>query len=129
MKMSMLPFVNILQNLGYNILATEHTSEFLSENGVPGVTPVFKIAEPNRKPNIVEYLLEGTLDLIINIPQSSSIEKYVDILEDEYTIRRRAVEIGIPVLTNLETVAVFIKSLEWNQKNIPSVNLLESIRV
>ncbi|MFQ6134582.1 MAG: ATP-grasp domain-containing protein, partial [Nitrososphaerales archaeon] len=126
MKRMMLPLVDMLQSLGYNILATEHTSEFLTQNGVPDVTTVFKIAEPNKKPNIADYLLNGTLDLIINIPQSSAMEKYADMLEDEYLIRRRAVELGIPVLTNPETATVFIKSLEWMQKNKPTVDILAS---
>ena len=45
-------------------------------------------------------------------------------LEDEYVIRRRAVELGIPVLTNPETATVFVKSLEWMQKNKPTVDIL-----
>ncbi len=126
MKREILPLVDMLQSLGYNILATEHTSEFLTKNGVPDVTTVFKVAEPDRKPNIADYLLNGTLDLIINIPQSSAMEKYADMLEDEYIIRRRSVELGIPVLTNHETATVFIKSLEWVQKNKPTVDILAS---
>jgi len=122
MKMRILPLVDILQELGYNILSTEHTSKFLIENGVSNVTTVFKIAEPDRKPNITDYLLNGSLDLIINIPQSSAIEKYTHMLEDEYIIRRKSIELGIPVLTNIETAAVFIKSLEWIRSNKPTVD-------
>ncbi|MBI2937451.1 MAG: carbamoyl-phosphate synthase (glutamine-hydrolyzing) large subunit [Thaumarchaeota archaeon] len=124
MKKRILPLVETLQQLGYHILATEHTSEFFTQNGVPDVTTVFKLDEPERKPNIVDYLVGGTLDLIINIPQSSAMEKYADMLEDEYVIRRRAVELGIPVLTNPETATVFVKSLEWMQKNKPTVDIL-----
>ena len=122
MKRSILPLVHMLRELGYSILSTEHTSEFLIENGVSNVTTVFKIAEPERKPNIVDHLLSGSLDLIINIPQSSAIEKYAYMLEDEYVIRRRSVELGIPVLTNIETATVFIKSLEWMRSNKPTVD-------
>ena len=121
MKTVILPLVDMLQKMGYNILSTEHTSEFLMENGFSNVTTVFKIAEPNRKPNITDYLLNGSLDLIINIPQSLAIEKYANMLEDEYIIRRRSVEMGIPVLTNQETAVVFIKSLEWLRSNEPTV--------
>jgi carbamoyl-phosphate synthase large subunit len=122
MKRSILPLVHMLRELGYSILSTEHTSEFLIENGVSNVTTVFKIAEPERKPNIADHLLGGNLDLIINIPQSSAIEKYAYMLEDEYVIRRRSVELGIPVLTNIETATVFIKSLDWMRSNKPTVD-------
>jgi len=45
-------------------------------------------------------------------------------LEDEYIIRRKAVELGIPVLTNHETAFVFVKSLEWMQNNKPTIDTL-----
>jgi carbamoyl-phosphate synthase large subunit len=122
MKRKILPLVGMLRELDYNIISTEHTSEFLTDNRVSNVTTVFKIAEPDRKPNIADYILNGSLDLIINIPQSSAIEKYADMLEDEYVIRRRSVELGIPVLTNIETATVFIKSLEWIRSNKPTVD-------
>lgn len=125
MKKAILPLVNTLQNLGYNILSTEHTTEFLLHNNISKITTVYKIAEPERKPNISDYLLNESLDLIINIPQSSAIEKYADMLEDEYIIRRRSVEMGVPVLTDLETANVFIKSLEWIRSNNTTVNFHE----
>lgn len=122
MKKNILPLVHMLQKLGYNILSTEHTTDFFIENGVLNVTTIYKISEPDRKPNISDYLLNESLELIINIPQSSVIEKYADMLEDEYIIRRKSVELGVPVLTNLETTNVFIKSLEWIQSNNPTID-------
>jgi len=124
MKRRILPLVDELKQLGYHILATEHTSEFLIKNNVKGVTTVYKISEPNLKPNIADYLFKGTLDLIINVPQSTTMEKYADMLEDEYMIRRRSVELGIPVLTNEETITVFIGSLKWMRNNEPSIEPL-----
>ncbi len=56
-----------LKNLGFKILATEHTAEFLQETfGEVGV--VYKISEPDRKPNIADLLFERKIDFIINIP-------------------------------------------------------------
>ncbi|HEY4699130.1 MAG TPA: ATP-grasp domain-containing protein, partial [Nitrososphaerales archaeon] len=124
MKKKVLPIINCLQNLGYAILATEHTSDFLTENGLKNIDTIYKLSEPDRKPNVEDYLISGKLDLIINIPQSSTVEKYVDMLEDEYIIRRKAVELGIPVLTNHETAFVFVKSLEWMQNNKPTIDTL-----
>ena len=121
-KKAILPLVHIMQRLGYNILSTEHTSDFLIKNGISNVTTIYKISEPDRKPNISDYLLNESLELIINIPQSSVIEKYADMLEDEYIIRRKSVELGVPVLTNIETVNVYIKSLEWMKFNNPTIS-------
>ena len=69
--------------------------------------------ERDRKPNISDYLAERKIDLIINIPSSLAIEKFADMQEDDYKIRRKAVELGIPVLTNVENIDVFIKGLSW----------------
>ena len=63
--------------------------------------------------NISVYLAERKIDLIINIPSSMALEKFADMQEDDYKIRRKAVELGIPVLTNVENIDVFIKGLAW----------------
>ena len=45
------------------------------------------------------------------------MEKYVGMLEDEYQIRRKSLELGIPVLTTTELAESFVKTLEWLQNN------------
>jgi carbamoyl-phosphate synthase large subunit len=47
----------------------------------------------------------------------STLEKYVGMLEDEYQIRRKALELGIPVLTTIELADSFVKTLEWLKDN------------
>ncbi len=113
-----------LKNLGFKILATEHTAEFLQEKfGEVGV--VYKISEPDRKPNIADLLFERKIDFIINIPSTSTLEKYVGMLYDEYQIRRKSLELGIPVLTTIELAESFVKTLEWLQKNETTKKPLE----
>jgi carbamoyl-phosphate synthase large subunit len=87
---------------------------------------VYKISEPIRKPNISDLLFEHKIDFIINIPSTSTIEKYVGMLYDEYLIRRKAVEMGIPVLTTMEAASSFVKTLEWLKTNTPTLNPLRS---
>ncbi|MEM2920596.1 MAG: hypothetical protein QXU29_07570, partial [Candidatus Nitrosocaldus sp.] len=65
------------------------------------------------------------VDFIINVPSTLTIEKYAEMLEDEYMIRRKAVEMGIPVFTNLDVANLFIKTLEWLKGNEPSVSPLK----
>ena len=106
----------MLKSLGFKILATETTAEFFAEK-LGDVTVVHKISEPERKPNISDLLHEKKIDFIINIPSTSTLEKYVGMLYDEYQIRRKSLELGIPVLSTIELAESFVKTLEWLQKN------------
>lgn len=115
-KERLIPAVAKLKDLGFEILATEHTAEFISENIGP-VKTVHKISEPKRKPNISDLLYERKIDFILNIPSTSTLEKYVGMLDDEYQIRRKALELGIPVLTTVELADSFVKTLEWLRTN------------
>ena len=105
----------------FNIMATEHTAEFLENNNLKDVELVYKISEPDRKPNISDLLYERKIDFIVNIPATSTIEKYVGMLYDEYQIRRKAVELGIPVLTTIESASSFIGTLDWLRHNTPTL--------
>jgi carbamoyl-phosphate synthase large subunit len=105
--------VRKLFNLGFKILATEHTAEFLSKHGIEDVTVLYKIGESDREPNVGDYIAQRKIDLILNIPSSIALEKFRNMQEDDYKIRRKAVELGIPVLTNVENIDVFVKGLEW----------------
>jgi carbamoyl-phosphate synthase large subunit len=116
----------LLKNLGYKILATEHTAEFLSDKRIGDVEVVYKISEPQRKPNIADLLYERKIDFIINVPSTSTLEKYVGMLYDEYQIRRKAVELGIPVLITTELADSFAKALEWLKHNETTKKPLES---
>ena len=114
----------LLKNLGFKIFATETTAEFF-EKKLGDVTVVHKISEPERKPNIADLLHEKKIDFIINIPSTSTLEKYVGMLYDEYQIRRKSLELGIPVLSTIELAESFVKTLEWLQKNETSKKPLE----
>ena len=120
--------IALLKSLGFKILATEHTAKFFKEK-IGEVETVHKISEPDRKPNIADLLHERKIDFIINIPSTSTLEKYVGMLQDEYQIRRKALELGIPVLTTLELAESFVKTLEWLQHNDTTKKPLESYHV
>ncbi|HZW55152.1 MAG TPA: carbamoyl-phosphate synthase (glutamine-hydrolyzing) large subunit [Nitrososphaerales archaeon] len=113
LKRRTLNAVRKLSEMGYKIFATEHTAEFLSKHGLSDIAILYKMMEKDRKPNISDYLAERKINLIINIPSSIALEKFADMQEDDYKIRRKAVELGIPVLTNVENIDVFVKGLTW----------------
>jgi len=120
-KEMLLPIVSLISSMNYSMMATEHTAEFMENNGFKNVELVYKISEPDRKPNIADLLYDRKIDFIINIPATSTIEKYVGMLYDEYQIRRKAVEMGIPVLTTIEAASSFVKTLQWLSSNTPTL--------
>src|SRR5207245_9460035 len=79
----------LLKSLGYKLLATEHTAEFLSDKRIGNVDVVYKISEPERKPNIADLLYERKINFIINVPSTSTLEKYVGMLLDKYQTWRK----------------------------------------
>ena len=115
-KERLLPTIAKLKHLGFRILATEHTAEFF-EGKLGQIEIVHKISEPERKPNISDLLYARKIDFIINIPSTSTLEKYVGMLDDEYQIRRKSIELGIPVLTTRELADSFVMTLEWLKNN------------
>lgn len=128
-KEKMLSPISLINSMKFNILATEHTAEFIKNNITTNVQEVHKISEPIRKPNIADLLYDNKIDFIINIPSTSTIEKYVGMLDDEYQIRRKAVEMGIPVLTTVESAISFIHCLEWRNNNKPSISPLSKYHI
>ena len=123
-KEKLLQTIAKLKSLGFQILATEHTAEFFQEK-IGEIQVVHKISEPERKPNIADLLYQRKIDFIINIPSTSTLEKYVGMLDDEYQIRRKSLELGIPVLTTIELADSFVKTLEWLKNNQTTKNPIE----
>ncbi len=110
LKKAIIPIAKELESLGFKIYATEHTAEALREHGI-NAHVLYKISEPERKPNIWDYIVDRKISLVINIPSSITLEKYSAMLEDEYLIRRKAVEFNIPVVTNLELAAAIVRAI------------------
>ena len=104
-KTRFLPSARLLHDLGFTLYATRHTSRFLEDQGVPNVR-LYKIHE-RRKPSLLEYISPDRLDLIINVPSGYDRKE----LTDGYIIRRRATDVGIPLITNLQLAELFVKSI------------------
>ncbi len=113
LKNRIVPLSVALASLGFNIYATEHTALTLHQAGLRKVTALHKIRDSSRKPNILDYLLEGKVNLVINIPTNSDGVIEESILEDEYAIRRLAVENNIPVVTTVELASAIVEALQY----------------
>ncbi|MGA8542202.1 MAG: carbamoyl-phosphate synthase (glutamine-hydrolyzing) large subunit [Thermoplasmata archaeon] len=113
LKEQLLPVAQHLRTLGLGVSATEDTGAFLAARGVRGVRILHKVSEPDRHPNVLEALDRGEVDLLLNVPLSLTQEKFEQMLEDEYILRRRAVELGIPLFTSLEAFAAYVDGVAW----------------
>jgi carbamoyl-phosphate synthase large subunit len=103
-KTEMLNSCKMLVERGYNLFATRGTLLFLEENGVAAT--MLHWPDEKLEPNVVTMLREKKLDLVINIPKNLSKDE----LNNDYEIRRSAVDFNIPLLTNARLASAFIYS-------------------
>lgn len=101
-KTALLDAARMLDERGYRIYATEGTQRFLEENGVRA-TRVYKPGEEGT-PAALDILHNHDVDLVVNIPRDLSSAE----ITSGYTIRRAAVDLNIPLLTNARLASAFI---------------------
>ncbi|MAH33022.1 carbamoyl phosphate synthase large subunit [archaeon] len=104
-KAYLLESMKILKSMNFNLYATKGTFDFLKNNGIE--TKTLHWPSEKKEPSILTYLKEKKIDLVINIPKSFEDEE----LENDYLIRRRAVDFNIPLLTNPQNTKLFIESI------------------
>ena len=106
-KDTILPLAKRFAKIGYRILATDGTADFLKQNGLH-VTTVGKLHEEDAKrANILDVLKNNDVDLVIN-----TMEHDYEKASDGFVIRQTAIEHNIPLLTALDTVNALLKALE-----------------
>ncbi len=103
-KSDMLPAVRLLQDRGYTLFATGGTSRYLTENGIKN-TLVYWPSE-GLQPQALDMLHERKIDLVVNIPKDLSAGE----LDNGYRIRRAAVDLNIPLITNARLASAFINA-------------------
>jgi carbamoyl-phosphate synthase large subunit len=113
LKEALVPTATALANLGFQLCATEDTAAYLAARNFRGLQVLHKVSEPDRHPNVLEAIEGNRIDLMLNVPASLTQEKFERMLEDEYVLRRRAVEMGIPLFTNLEAFAAYVEGLSY----------------
>lgn len=112
LKERIVPLTKKLVKLGMKIYATEHTAETLRNAGIENIKVLHKIREKGKKPNILDYLLNGKIDLVINIPSPNATGRLDEVLKDEYIIRRLAIEFNTPIITTYELALTLVNVLE-----------------
>ncbi|HIE18370.1 TPA: carbamoyl phosphate synthase large subunit, partial [Candidatus Bathyarchaeota archaeon] len=113
LKKEVVPLARTLRELGFKIYATEHTADVFRKAGLNSITVLHKVKESEKKPNILDYLTNRKVNLVINIPSGNSEKERDEIWEDEYIIRRLAVEFNIPVVTTLELASALVRAIKY----------------
>ena len=103
-KVDLLQAARALKAKGYNIFATGGSSKFLAENGVEN-TRVYWQSEEGQ-PQALEMLHKKEIDMVVNIPRDLTPTE----LENGYKIRRAAVDLNIPLVTNARLASAFINA-------------------
>lgn len=104
-KAALLDSAKLLTNKGYNLFATDGTFKFLTENGVEA-TLVSWPNEENDAPEALDLMRDGKIDMVINIPKNLTKRE----LSNGYKIRRGAIDMNIPVITNARLANAFIQA-------------------
>ncbi len=116
-KRRVVPLAKTFEEMGFKIYATEHTAEVLQASRIKRVSVLSKVKESTENPNILDYLQNQKIDLVINIPMANKQRNYSEILTDGYIIRRQAVEFNVPVVTNLELASALVRVLKKRDQN------------
>ena len=105
-KAELLDDLVILKQMGLKFYGTKGTADYYKLNDLD--MEILYRPFDNKEPDVLSYLDDGKIDLVINIPKSS--EKLE--LDRHYIIRRKAVDMNIPLFTNVQATKRFIKSLK-----------------
>ncbi|HBL31025.1 MAG TPA: carbamoyl phosphate synthase large subunit [Acidobacteria bacterium] len=117
-KPPLLPIARRLAELGFELTATAGTASFLEENGLT-VRTLLKVHE--ARPHVVDHLINGDIDLVINTPLGRASH------EDDGAIRRAALKYDIPCITTLSGATAAAEGIAALQKDGLTVRPLQEI--
>jgi carbamoyl-phosphate synthase large subunit len=101
-KVELLNSARALREKGHKIYATRGTQQFLNNAGVEAYIAYWP--DENKSPNTIELIKSREVDLVVNIPKNLSPAE----LNNDYSIRRSAVDFNVPLLTNARLASAFI---------------------
>ena len=104
-KAEMLDAARLLVDHGYNLYATGGTSKYLSDNGVAN-TLVHWPSEADQQPQALDLLHQHKIDMVVNIPKDLTTHE----LTNGYKIRRAAIDLNVPLITNSRLASAFIQA-------------------
>ena len=102
-KAEMLDAAKMLLLHGYELYATGGTSKYLTENGIEN-TLVYWPSDEGKAPQALDLLHEKKIDMVVNIPKDLTPRE----LTNGYKIRRAAIDLNVPLITNSRLASAFI---------------------
>lgn len=104
-KAAMLDAARQLVDNGYKLFATVGTSKYLTENGIEN-TLVYWPSDSDMKPQALDMLHNHEIDMVVNIPKDLTVSE----LSNGYKIRRAAIDLNVPLITNGRLASAFINA-------------------
>ena len=104
-KAAMLDAARLLYQKGFNIYATGGTSQFLENNGIHN-TRVYWPSDEGMQPQALDLLHRKEIDMVVNIPKDLTQHE----LSNGYKIRRAAIDLNLPLITNARLASAFINA-------------------
>ena len=104
-KAEMLDAARLLVENGYSLFATGGTSKYLAENGIDN-TKVYWPSEADQHPQALDLLHKHQIDMVVNIPKDLTSHE----LTNGYKIRRAAIDLNVPLITNSRLASAFIQA-------------------
>lgn len=101
-KMELIQSAKMLVERGFQLYATKGTHVFFAENDIPST--MVHWPDVDASPNAYQLLRSRQIDMVINIPKNLSENE----LQNDYIIRRAAVDFNIPLITNARLASAFI---------------------
>jgi carbamoyl-phosphate synthase large subunit len=104
-KVDFLESTKTLKKMGFTFYATKGTADFMKENNIDAEVLYWPSEE--KEPNTLTCIADGKIDLVINIPKNIEKEE----LDNDYLIRRKAVDFNVSLITNLQLAKRFVEAL------------------
>ena len=105
-KADMLDAAALLYEKGYKLYATAGTYKYLTENNIPAIR-VYWPSEEGSQPQALDMLHNKEVDLVVNIPKNLTSQE----LSNGYKIRRAAIDLNIPLITNARLASAFVDAI------------------
>ncbi len=110
-KADLLGCTKTLKEMGFDLYATGGTANFMKANGIEATMLHWPL--DGKEPNVLTYIAEGKIDLVINIPKNIEEEE----LDNDYLIRRKAVDFGVPLITNEQIAKRLVEAIQGTTRD------------
>jgi len=112
-KVEFLPSVKRLHEMGFQLFATSGTADFIHEHGIPVkyLEAIDNEKGPYQEYSLSQHLSNNLIDLYINLPSKNRFRRPASYISTGYKTRRMAVDLAVPLITNIKCAKLFVEAL------------------